>query len=67
MVHQSDISLERMFSSFSAESLNWKVPFIATEMPPVSSLTTMAMQSLSCDMPRAARWRKPSSLGMSWL
>ena len=33
-------------------------------MAPVSSLTMMAMASLCEVMPRAARWRKPSSLGM---
>ena len=36
-------------------------------MRPVSSDTTTAMASLLCDMPSAARWRRPRSLGMSWL
>ena len=36
-----------MLSSFSAVSRNWNWLWMATLMLPVSSLTTMAMQSLS--------------------
>ena len=44
-----------MLSSFSAESRNWNCPFIAVEMAPVSSETTITTQSPSCDIPIAAR------------
>ena len=44
-----------MLSSCSAESLRWNCPRSATDMRPVSSDTTTAIASLSCDMPIAAR------------
>ena len=48
-------SLVRMLSNSSAESLKRNSPLAAIEMPPVSSETTMAMASLSCEIPMAAR------------
>lgn len=65
--HVVVISFASRLSRSSAESLKRKLPFMAALMRPVSSETTTAMASLACDMPRAARWRKPSSLGMSML
>ena len=40
---------------------------IATLILPVSSLTMTAIASESCDIPIAARWRRPRSLGISRL
>ena len=40
---------------------------MATLIRPVSSDTMTAMASLLCDIPRAARWRSPSSFGISRL
>ena len=65
VMHQKSSSRVSMLSSCSADKRRWNCPFMATEMRPVSSDTTMAMASLSCDMPIAARWRSPSSFGIS--
>ena len=54
-------------SSFSAERRSWNCPLIAIVMPPVSSDTTITTASLVCDIPMAARWRKPNYFGMSRL
>ena len=60
---------ERIFSRSIAETLTESAPSLATEMLPVSSLTMMQTASVTCDMPSAARWRRPRLLGMfmSWL
>ena len=58
-------SFDKTLSSSSADRRSLKLPFSAIEMPPVSSLTTTAMQSLFCDIPKAALCRRPNDLGMS--
>lgn len=63
--NQSCHSSVSIRSSSSAFKRRWKWPFSAIEMPPVSSETQIARQSLFCEMPKAERCRRPSALGMS--
>ena len=61
--------LLRRFSSSVELRRVGRRPRWATEMLPVSSLTTMANASVAWDMPRAERWRRPRARGtlVSWL
>ena len=66
-IYRPLISSVSTLSSFSADSRSWNSPFIATDIDPVSSETTMTTASASCDMPMAARCLSPKSLGISIL
>ena len=60
---------DRMFSRSIAETWTLSSPSLATDIFPVSSLTIIHNASVTCDIPSAARWRRPRLFGMfmSWL